>query len=311
MSSAGLHHVTAISGAAKRNLEFYTGLLGLRLVKKTVNFDDPGTYHLYYGDESGQPGTVLTFFPWDAVLAGRIGVGETQQIRFRVPSWSIAFWAQTLDAANVAHEPPSERFGELVLRFKDPDGLGLAFVGIDGIENEPAWSSGRVPIEHAIRGFHGVTLLLRDAEPTAAILQDVFGFRESDREGGLRRFSASGDSRFGHFVDLESAGNLPRGRQGGGSVHHIAFRAADDEAQAEMVAKLTVSHRLSTTEQKDRNYFRSVYFREPGGVLFEIATDVPGFTFDEPIGSLGQALKLPSFLEQSRAQIEKFLPAIG
>ncbi len=210
MSSAGLHHVTAISGAAKRNLEFYTCVLGLILVKKTVNFDDPGTYHLYYGDEAGQPGTVLTFFPWDDVSTGQVGVGETQLTSFRVPSSSIAFWARRLAAANVAHAPPSERFGEPVLPFKDADGLSLSLVGVDGIENEPAWSSGGAPMEHAIRGFHGVSLLLRDAEPTAAILQDVFGFKESDREGGFRRFSAPGDDPFGHFVDLDSPQEICR-----------------------------------------------------------------------------------------------------
>ena len=311
MISTGLHHVTAISGPAQRNLDFYTRVLGLRLVKKTVNFDDPGTYHLYYGDETGQPGTVLTFFPWDGVSPGRVGVGETQQTAFRVPRGSIGFWTQRLVAANVPHETPVQRFGETLLSFKDPDGLSLALVGVDGIADEAGWSAGEIPVEHAIRGFHGVTLLLREAAPTAAILQDVFGFTEVAREGNVIRFAAAGDERLGRFVDLRSAGNFLRGHQGGGSVHHIAFRAADDAAQAEMARKLRDAHRLPTTEQKDRNYFRSVYFREPGGVLFEIATDDPGFAYDEPVASLGEALKLPPFLERNRSEIEAILPKLG
>jgi len=310
MTSSGLHHVTAISGPAQRNLDFYTRTLGLRLVKKTVNFDDPATYHLYYGDETGQPGTILTFFPWDGVAPGRVGVGETQQTGFRVPKSAIGYWTQRLVAAGVAHEAPQRRFGDTVLAFKDPDGLSLALVGIEGIEGETGWSAGEIPAEHAIRGFHGVTLLLKDAGPTAAILEDVFGFKQAGREGNLVRMAASGDAPYGRFIDLWAVGNFMRGHQGGGSVHHIAFRAADDAAQEEMARKLRDTHRLPTTEQKDRNYFRSVYFREPGGVLFEIATDDPGFAYDEPTLSLGQALKLPPFLERSRAQIEAVLPQL-
>ena len=311
MTSSGLHHVTAISGPARQNLDFYTRVLGLRLVKKTVNFDDPATYHLYYGDEAGQPGTILTFFPWDGVPKGRVGIGETQQTGFRVPKASIGYWTQRLVAAGVTHEAPQQRFGDTVLAFKDPDGLSLALVGIAGIEAEAGWSAGEVPVEHAIRGFHGVTLLLKDAGPTAAILEDVFGFIEAGREGNRVRFTATGSAPYGRFIDLRAVGNFMRGQQGAGSVHHIAFRAADDAAQEAMVAKLRDNHRLPTTEQKDRNYFRSVYFREPGGVLFEIATDDPGFAYDEPRASLGQALKLPPFLERNRAQIEAVLPQLA
>jgi glyoxalase family protein len=311
MTSIGLHHVTAISGPARRNLDFYTRTLGLRLVKKTVNFDDPGTYHLYYGDEAGQPGTVLTFFPWDGVSPGRVGVGETQQTGLRVPRSSIGYWTQRLVEANVAHETPKQHFGDTVLAFKDPDGLSLALVGIDGIEAEAGWSAGEIPTEHAIRGFHGVTLLLKESGPTAAILQDVFGFSEAGREGSVTRFVAPGGAPYGRYIELRAVGNFMRGHQGGGSVHHIAFRAADDAAQTEMVRKLREIHRLATTEQKDRNYFRSVYFREPGGVLFEIATDDPGFAYDEPVASLGQALKLPPFLERDRAEIEALLPKLA
>ena len=311
MTSSGLHHVTAISGPARRNFEFYTRVLGLRLVKKTVNFDDPGTYHLYYGDEAGQPGTVLTFFPWDGVAPGRVGVGETQQTGLRVPRASIGYWTQRLVAANVVHETTRQHFGDTVLAFKDPDGLSLALVGIDGIEAEAGWSAGEIPARHAIRGFHGVTLLLKESGPTAAILQDVFGFSEAGREGSVLRLAASGDAPYGRYIELRAVGNFMRGHQGGGSVHHIAFRATDDAAQTEMVRQLRENHGVATTEQKDRNYFRSVYFREPGGVLFEIATDDPGFAYDEPVGTLGTALKLPPFLERDRSEIEAVLPKLA
>jgi glyoxalase family protein len=309
MTSVGLHHVTAISGPARRNLGFYTETLGLRLIKKTVNFDDPGTYHLYYGDETGQPGTVLTFFPWDHVAPGKAGSGETQETAFRVPRAAIGFWLERLVTAGVPHKAPIIRFGETVLAFKDPDGLSLALVGVDGIADEPAYAAAGVPAEHAIRGFHGITLLLRDTKATAGILRDVFGFAEEGQENGRTRFRVA--ERLGGVVDLQADENAPSGRMGGGSVHHVAFRAADDAAQAAMVRKLAQSHGIHTTEQLDRCYFRSIYFREPGGVLFEIATDIPGFAVDEPVASLGQALKLPSFLERDRARIETVLPALA
>ncbi|GJE41431.1 ring-cleaving dioxygenase [Methylobacterium soli] len=309
MSESGLHHVTAFSGAALRNVDFYTRVLGLRLVKKTVNFDDPGTYHLYYGDETGRPGTILTFFPWEHAAPGRAGIGETQETAFRVPRAAIGYWTHRFIAQGVAHEAPAQVFGETVLPFRDPDGMALALVGTDGAETEPAWTGSDVPAEHAVRGFHGVTLLLREAGPTAAILTEVLGFREVGREGAQTRFRSGSD--LGGSVTLRAVGDFLRGRQGAGSVHHIAFRAADDAAQAEMVRKLTQEHGLAVTEQRDRNYFRSVYFREPGGVLFEIATDVPGFAVDEPVTALGEALKLPAFLEPHRAEIEAVLPKVA
>ena len=303
---SGIHHVTAISGAAERNLDFYTRVLGLRLVKKTVNFDDPGTYHLYYGDTQGQPGTILTFFPWAHAAAGRLGVGETQETAFRVPAASIGYWTHRLVEKGVPHAL-EKRFGETLLTFTDPDGMRFALVGVPGAENEPSWHNGDVPSEHAIRGFHGVTLLLVKADPTAAILA-VLGFREVARDGLLRRYRA--DAPLGGHVDIREAGDFLRGRQGRGSVHHVAFRAADDPAQAAMAEKLAAAG-MHVTEQKDRNYFRSVYFREPGGVLFEIATDDPGFAVDEPAESLGTALKLPRFLEPRRAEIEAKLPVLA
>jgi glyoxalase family protein len=310
MQHRGIHHVTAIASSARRNLEFYTSALGMRLVKKTVNFDDPGAYHLYYGDETGRPGTILTFFPWEAVQPGRLGVGETQETVFRIPEASMGYWAHRFIGRGVAHEALVKRFDEPVLPFMDPDGMRLALLGQRGIEAEPGWSSGAVPAEHAIRGLHSISLLLADAEPTGAILSDVLGFSEDDRDGAILRFRAP-DAKAGAIVDLRTSGAFVRGHQGAGSVHHVAFRAADDADQVEMVRKLVNEHGMRTTEQKDRSYFRSVYFREPGHVLFEIATDLPGFAVDEPIETLGQALKLPPFLEGGRDQIEAVLAKLG
>jgi glyoxalase family protein len=310
MQRNGIHHVTAIAGPAARNLAFYTRILGLRLVKKTVNFDDPGTYHLYYGDEQGQPGTVLTFFPWEHAAPGRLGVGQTQETMFKVPAGAIGWWRDRLAGQGIAHGGVIQRFGEPVLALQDPDGTKLALVGVPGAEAEPAWSDGTIPVEHAIRGFHGVGLLQADAAPTGAILTDVLGLTETAREGAVVRYAATG-AALGGIVDIEVTDSFLPGRMGGGSVHHVAFRAADDAEQARMVERLAQAHAIQATEQKDRNYFRSVYFREPGGILFEIATDEPGFATDEPVATLGRALKLPRFLERHRGEIEAALPALG
>jgi glyoxalase family protein len=309
MSSPGLHHVTAIAGPAQRNLDFYARVLGLRLVKKTVNFDDPGTYHLYFGDAVGTPGTILTFFPWPHAAPGRSGIGETFETQFRVPEAAIGYWTHRFVTHGVSHEAPVKRFGQAVISFKDPDGLRLALVGTPGVESNPAWSGGGVPDEFAIRGFHGVSLLLEKTERTAAILTDVFAYTHLGDEASVARYRST-ESGPGAIIDLRQAGGFLPARLGAGSVHHIAFRAKDDAAQAEMVARLERDHGMRVTEQKDRNYFRSVYFREPGGVLFEIATDVPGFAADEPAASLGRELKLPKFLESRRSEIEARLPAL-
>jgi glyoxalase family protein len=306
---SGIHHVTSIAGSARRNLDFYTRTLGLRLVKKTVNFDDPSAYHLYYGDASGNPGTILTFFPWESAAPGRLGVGEAQETVFSIPEGSIGYWTQRLVEKAVAHDPPAKRFGATTIAFKDQDGTRLALTGVKGVEAKPGWSAAGIPAEHSIRGFHSVSLMLAEAGPTAAILTDVFGFVAGGSEGPTQRFQAPGVA-IGGIIDLRTAGEFLPARQGAGSVHHIAFRAANDAAQAAMVRKLADNHHLRTTEQKDRNYFRSVYFREPGHVLFEIATDPPGFSFDESPDSLGEALKLPPFLEGRRAAIEAALPKL-
>jgi glyoxalase family protein len=305
----GIHHVTAIAGDPVKNLSLYTRDLGLRFVKKTVNFDDPLTYHFYYGDETRSPGTILTFFPWTNVPAGQRGVGETHQTAFRVPLRSIGYWTQRFIEKGIFHQTLEKRFGQSVLPFTDQDGMALALVGVADAENEPGWSNGDIPSEHAIRGFQGVTLLLDSAEKTGAILTDVFGFREVAREGSVIRFAAAGDVK-GSVVDIYEAKGISRGHRGRGSVHHIAFRAADDAQQAQMAEKLIRTHGRHPTEQKDRNYFRSIYFREPGGALFEIATESPGFAVDEAVEALGRDLKLPKFLEPRRKEIEGVLPVL-
>lgn len=309
MRHHGIHHVTAIAGPARRNLDFYTRVLGLRLVKKTVNFDDPGTYHFYFGDSVGSPGSILTFFPWEHVAPGRTGIGTTQETAFRVPEGALGFWMHRFIEHGVEHGTIEKRFGMSVLPFKDPHGTSLALVGVAGPLADQAWTSGDIPAEHSIQGLEGVTLLVENGEPTGEILTDVFGFREVARDGSLVRYK--GDSGLGSVVDVRSAGGFLPGRMGGGSVHHVAFRAADDAHQDEMVRKLAEKYGIHPTEQKDRNYFRSVYFREPGGILFEIATDGPGFDADEAQENLGAELKLPAFLEGRRSEIEAHLPALA
>lgn len=303
---SGIHHITAIAGDASRNLDFYTRVLGLRLVKKTVNFDDPGTYHLYFGDELGTPGTILTFFPWAHAAKGRNGVGLAQQTMFRIPEAAIGFWTHRFVEQGVPHEDIEKRFGQSVLQFTDPDGMSLALVGIAGAETEQAWNGSNVPAENAIRGFHGIRLLLEEVKATGDILTDVLGFSEAGNEGNVTRFVAK-DASAGGVVEIREAKGFLAGRMGRGSVHHVAFRAATDEEQAEMRKRLVETHRIHATEQMDRNYFRSIYFREPGGIIFEIATDQPGFAVDEPVANLGETLKLPAFLEGQRKEIEAVL----
>jgi glyoxalase family protein len=305
---SAIHHVTAIAGDPARNLEFYARTLGLRFVKKTVNFDDPGTYHFYYGNETGDPGTILTFFAWRHAAPGCGGIGQADETALRIPARSLAYWTQRLAAKGVQHGAAGRRFDQPVLALTDADGLKLALIGIEGAEAQSAWSNGEIPAEHAIRGVHGVTLLLRDAAPTAAILTDVAGHELAGRDGATFRYRAAAGT--GGVVDIRVATGLLAGRVGRGSVHHIAFRAKDDAQQAGMVRKLVDTHGLQVTEQKDRKYFRSVYYREPGGALFEIATDGPGFAVDEPLAKLGTELKLPAFLEPTRSEIEAALPRL-
>ena len=304
----GIHHVTAIAGDAQRNLDFYSGLLGLRLVKRTVNFDDPGTYHLYYGDEEGRPGTILTFFPWKGAPRGSLGAGQTSTTAFSVPEDSLDFWQERLQAAGLPVESPVLRFDEQVLSFADPDGLRLELVAHAEATDSPPWQEGTVDASHAIRSFHGVTLLEPSLEPTADILTGSLGFQEGGSRGERHRFVAP-DGGPASRVDVVVQPAAGFGRIAVGSVHHVAFRIAGDEEQIRWREE-SLAKGLGVTPVQDRNYFHSVYFREPGGVLFEVATDPPGFGIDESVADLGTSLKLPEWLEPEREVLEATLPRL-
>jgi glyoxalase family protein len=306
-SISGIHHVTAISSDAQRTLDFYTGLLGLRLVKKTVNFDDPGTYHLYFGDELGHPGTILTFFPWDFIGRGSPGAGAVNVISFSVPEASLGYWEDRLLESGVPVEREGSRFEEEVLTFVDPDGLKLEIVGHSKVREPHPWTDATVPVEHSIRGFYSVTLAERGYEKTAQLLS-FMGFRKIAESGNRFRFDV-GEGGAAARVDVLCLSEGRHAQMGAGSVHHVAFRVKDDEAQLDWQKRL-IDANLDVTPVRDRVYFHSIYFFEPGGILFELATDPPGFALDEPVDSLGEALKLPPWLESKRKQIEKILPTI-
>jgi glyoxalase family protein len=299
----GIHHITANSGNLDRTLDFYGRVLGRRLVKKTVNFEEPSAYHLYFGDETGNPGSILTFFVWHDAAPGRLGIGEAQDVGLAVPRQSFGFWMHRFIQNGVSFSPFEKRFGETVLPFRDPDGLRLALVGIDGLEMRPGFDSIDVPAEHAVRGIHNVTLLIDRSEPTADILQTVLGYRKAAVDGYVQRYAGSNSDA---MVDLRAAGDFLPARAGAGSVDHIAFRAGDLAELRALTERLSAMG-LDVTEEKDRTYFKSVYFRTPGGVLFEIATDGPGFGVDEELDRLGTGLKLPAALEPRRKLIESAL----
>jgi len=304
--TTGIHHITAVSGEIDRTLDFYRRVLGLRFVKRTVNYDDPGTYHLYFGDEVGRPGTILTFFPWPGGHRGREGLGQAAVTAFLVPEGSLGFWVERLVAAGIPHDGPVRRFDEQVLSFADPDGMLLELVA--RADAPPtAWQGGPVPAEHAIRGFHGITLWVNGDPGTQALLTGPLGFRVAAEGDGRTRLV--GSAPVGNVVDLRQVGGFWRGAGGVGTVHHVAFRAADDAAQDDVRRQL-IDQDVRATPVQDRQYFRSIYFREPGGVLFEVATDGPGFTTDESPAELGTGLRLPAWLEPDRAAIEQALPPI-
>jgi glyoxalase family protein len=307
MQTHGLHHVTAVAGDPQTNLQFYTETLGLRLVKRTVNFDDITTYHLYYGNRTGEPGTALTFFPFEGARPGRPGRGQAIATAFAVPPGSLDYWEDRLAASAAAVEERTERFGAGVLPFADPDGQPLELVEADS--PIAPWSDGPVPAERAIRGFFGVTLHSAEPDATANVLE-LLGFQREgsvDEPDGERvRYVAGGDRAT--VVDLLRR-EPPQGRPGVGTVHHVAFRAADAEEQMAWRERLSDAGQF-VTPQKDRQYFESIYFREPGGILFEIATDGPGFTVDESVETLGSELKLPPWLEDDREGIEGALPPL-
>lgn len=306
-SVLGIHHVTAITADAQANIDFYAGALGLRLVKVTVNFDDPASYHLYYGDELGHPGSIMTFFAWPGAAPGRIGPPQVGVTSFSVPAGSLEYWSQRLDSLGTLACEPTERFGEMVLPFADPDGLELELVGVLD-DPRPPWANSPVPARHAIRGFYGVTLAEEGYQRTAALLTGRLGFSPvKDQDARFRYQVGAGGP--GAIVDLLCIPDSPPGRMGSGTVHHVAWQTPDDARQAAWRDRLAAAG-LNVTPVRDRVYFRSIYFREPGGVLFEIATDSPGFTVDETPEQLGSHLRLPPWLERARQQISRALPRL-
>ena len=324
MRSAGIHHITAIAGDPQRNLDFYTEALGLRLVKRTVNFDDPGSYHFYFGDNVGSPGTIITFFPWPGARRGVRGSGQVTTVSFAISHNSIEFWKERLRANQVIAEEIAGRFGSNVLRFLDPDGLQLELIETPVIPSGVEGSRGSYlkgsapgsldfarddgsPSARAIRGFAAPTLEVRNPEKTEKLLTEVLGFEFAAEENNRRRFRGSGSNASAE-IDLVSS-EAGFGQIAAGTVHHIAFRAADDDEQLKVREQL-VARGLNVTPVIDRQYFHSIYFREPNGILFEIATDGPGFLIDEPADALGETLKLPPVYERKRNEIERVLPTI-
>jgi catechol 2,3-dioxygenase-like lactoylglutathione lyase family enzyme len=304
----GIHHITAIAGDPQHNIDFYTDLLGLRLVKVTVNFDDPGSYHFYYGDGHGNPGTILTFFAWPGARRGRHGNSQVTVTSFATPPGSLAFWRERLSAKGVKVDGPLERFGQQVLSFADEDGLRLELIETATTDSARAWTGSGVPAEFAIRGFHSATLSETGYQRTATLLTDQMGFRLIGQEQNRFRYEvdSGGASK---TVDVICAPDGPEGRIAAGTIHHIAWRTADDAQQREWLAEVgRLGYNVSPV--MDRVYFHSIYFREPGGILFEIATDSPGFMVDEPLEKLGSTLALPPWLAPQRSRIEAALQPI-
>lgn len=304
----GLHHITAIAGQAQRNYDFYSRTLGVRLVKKTVNFDDPGTYHFYYGDEVGTPGSILTFFPWKGIQKGRPGTGMATEIGYSVSKGSLDFWANRFDELKVKHQPVNERFGDQYLQFEDLDGLLLNLIVSNTADNRKPWTTEEVKEDVATKGFHSIVLSVRNTERTAKVLTDIFGYKLLSQEANRYRFITDA-IQTANIVDIVEEPNGQPGINAGGTNHHVAFRAKDDNIMMEFREKVR-SAGLGITEKIDRNYFYSLYFREPGGVLFEIASDNPGFATDESVNELGTHLMLPAQYERSRKKIEEVLPGL-
>ncbi|NIR44384.1 MAG: ring-cleaving dioxygenase [Gemmatimonadetes bacterium] len=305
---SGIHHVTAIAADPQENLDFYTGVLGMRLVKRSVNQDDPGTYHLFYADADGHPGTDLTFFPWAHLPPGRKGIGLTVEVALAVPPDTLGFWSDRLAGFDVAIEEPEERFGERALRLTDPHGLELALVETADEREFTVWEESPVEPAAQIRGLDSVRLWERDLALSADFLTGVLGFERRESEDGWQRYEL-GDGGSGRRLEIRELPGERRGTWGRGSVHHVAWRVADEEAQ--LTARRAVAEAgRRPTKVIDRFWFKSVYFLEPGGVLFELATDGPGFTADEAAEELGGRLILPPWLEPKRDEIEAALPAL-
>jgi catechol 2,3-dioxygenase-like lactoylglutathione lyase family enzyme len=304
----GIHHVTAISGDPQRTIDFYHDVLGLRLVKQTVNFDDPFTYHLYFGDEIGRPGTVLTFFPWGAdSIAGRTGSDQLSSFAFSFPARAVDFWRERLKRLGIPYAVRESQLDAVVLGFSDPDGFLIDLIGTDDDKRSGHGRAG-VPADSSLKGFHSVTLSERDAGATAKLLVDDLGMSRAGTEGPRARFAA-GPSIPGGWIDVISEPDRLPGTMGRGIIHHVAFRTGNDTTQAAARSQL-LRLGVQVTPVRDRQYFKSIYFNEPGGVLFEIATDTPGFATDEPPAGLGTGLRLPPWLEQNRRIIEQALPVI-
>ena len=304
----GLHHITAIASDPQRNVDFYTGLLGLRLVKKTVNFDDPSAYHLYYGDETGSPGSIVTFFYWPGHAGrGRVGSGQNTAIVFSAPAGSLDFWQERLRAEGLAAERRA-RFGEEVLAFADPDGIPLELVAVAD-DARAGWTGAGIPARHALRGLHTAELTVRDAGPTEKIVTDTMGYRLVKREGNRTRFEAAAGGGPGRYIDVIGDASAAPGLGGTGTIHHIAWSVPDDAAELAMQERLQRDG-YPVSDVRDRDYFHSIYYRERGGILFEIATAAPGFAIDEPAGSLGSELRVPKQFQHVRARIERLLPPI-
>ena len=301
----GLHHVTAIARDPQRNVDFYRNVLGQRLVKRTVNFDAPDTYHFYFADEIGSPGSILTFFAWPNMRRGVRGNGETNAVAYNVPVGSLDFWQEHLKRNGILPKPVEKRFGEDLLAFDDPDGMRVELIGTNNLPGIYFWQEGPIPREYALHGFHSVTLWLEEIRATAELLTTQMGYRAAGQEENRYRFISEADG-IGHIIDLVERPDKMRAGFGAGSIHHIAFRVPGDEQQLKYQS-LIRNAGFNVTEVLDRNYFHSIYFRERGGVLFEIATDTPGFATDEPVNALGETLKLPEWQESNRVEIENSL----
>ncbi|HSL44996.1 MAG TPA: ring-cleaving dioxygenase [Anaerolineales bacterium] len=309
----GLHHVTAVTRDAQLNVDFYRNVLGQRLVKKTVNFDSPDTYHFYFADEIGTPGSVLTFFAWPSMRQGVRGNGETTALAYNISASSVGFWQDYLRDKGVTVRPVEQRFGMNILPFDDPDGMRVELVASEAAPGVRHWEDGPVPEAHALAGFHSVTLWLEEIEPTADLLTNQMGYTFVAEEGNRYRFTG-GVGSLASLLDIVHRPVQPEDMPldalfGAGSIHHIAFRVPTDEEQLEYQSALREAG-YGVTPVRDRSYFHSIYYREPGGVLFEIATEGPGFAIDEPENSLGEALKLPAWLEPNHGVIEQSLTPI-
>lgn len=303
----GLHHVTAMADDPQKNVDFYAGVLGIRLVKKTINFDAPEVYHLYYGDEAGHPGTIMTFFPYKGLVQGRKGKGQLTATAFSIPINSISYWMDRLHKFDVTCKEPQHRFDEVFISLEDHDGLGIELVATS-LDARPGFTYGHIPLDHAIKGFYGVTLSEDGYERTAGLLTTHMDHTLYAESGNRFRYSASG--KIGDLVDIVCEPGSLNGYGGSGTVHHVAFATADDTTINAIQSSLTTKG-IHVTPVLDRQYFHSIYFREPGGVLFEVATSDIGFTLDEPIDRLGEAIKIPPWEEPHRAQIERGLIPIA